>query len=106
MRSVVPSGKICLLCKLEKETNCFSKNKRSLDGLQDRCKLCCKQYRDFHIKINLNKKLNVTHKNCTKCKQLREVKYFSPKLNAPGGVEYWCIFCRRQYAKQYRNKNN
>lgn len=37
--------KICPKCKTEKILQCFSKNKKSYDGLQSNCKDCCKLYR-------------------------------------------------------------
>jgi hypothetical protein len=37
--------KTCPKCKIEKLTQCFSKNKKSYDGLQSNCKDCCKLYK-------------------------------------------------------------
>jgi hypothetical protein len=36
--------KICASCKQEMNVKAFSKNSRSSDGLQSRCKVCCAQY--------------------------------------------------------------
>jgi hypothetical protein len=38
--------KVCTKCKIEKNENEFSKNKRTKDGLECRCKECEKQYRE------------------------------------------------------------
>lgn len=38
-------GKICSKCKIEKDINCFGKNKNSKDGLRYQCKKCEKESR-------------------------------------------------------------
>jgi hypothetical protein len=98
--------KTCKACQIEKELTEYSKNKRSADGLQDRCKACCKQYRDQNKEKNKNADFSqITSLDCTKCNLTKEVSAFSPKINSPHGFDYWCKECRQAYAKEYRDEN-
>jgi len=36
--------KVCCVCKEEKDLGCFSKDKTKRDGLQNKCKVCVKEY--------------------------------------------------------------
>lgn len=98
--------KKCKACLVEKDILLFSKNKNSIDGFQDRCKLCHKQYRELNKSKNISKNHDETllHK-CNKCGQNKYIIEFSSKLNSPSGIEYWCLLCKQQYSKEHRNKN-
>lgn len=49
--------KICSKCKVEKDSDCFSKGKRFKNGLRSTCKDCAKVYRESNkTKIALSKK--------------------------------------------------
>ena len=39
-------SKVCYKCKISKDCELFSKDKKQLDGLQIWCKECCKKYRE------------------------------------------------------------
>lgn len=41
--------KICSICRIEKDLNCFSKRSGRKSGVQSRCKDCYKIYRKEHI---------------------------------------------------------
>jgi hypothetical protein len=43
--------KICTKCKIEKELSEFSKDKTQKDGLRNKCKSCCKEYRQANKEI-------------------------------------------------------
>lgn len=40
----IVESKICCICKVEKETECFYKNKSSKDGFKSKCIVCKKKY--------------------------------------------------------------
>jgi len=98
--------KNCEGCHLDKDILEFSKNKRSDDSLQSRCKDCHKQYRELNKQKNKDKDFsNLTTLDCQKCGETKDISEFSPKQNSPRGLDYWCKVCRRKYARQYRVDN-
>ena len=44
--------KVCKICNLEKEFNCFNIKKNNKDGLNTKCKLCEKEYNKNYYKSN------------------------------------------------------
>ena len=44
--------KVCAKCKVEKELSEFNKSKKAKDGLQPKCKSCCKEYRKEYYQYN------------------------------------------------------
>jgi hypothetical protein len=61
----VDNLKTCIECKLRKEKNCFSKNKRKPDGLDSYCKECTNDRTKKHYELNKNHILD-RHKNYNK----------------------------------------
>jgi hypothetical protein len=97
--------KTCIACHIEKDLSEFSKNKRMFDGLQQRCKVCCKHYRDDNKTKNQSQILSVQSLQCTKCEQVLDISFFSPKTNSPRGFDYWCKGCRNSYKQEYYADN-
>src|ERR1700687_2826352 len=98
--------KNCKGCHFDKNLSEFSKNKRNSDGLQDRCKDCCKQYREENKKKNQVADFsNIFILDCHQCGETKNISNFSPKQNSPRGFDYWCKKCRRLYAKGHRDEN-
>lgn len=95
--------KTCSKCKKNKSFLEYSKNIRTRDGLQLKCKNCCKQYREYNKLKNLNKAITIIESLCSKCNITKPISEFSPKKNGPNGIEYWCKPCKRKYAKKYRD---
>lgn len=98
--------KICKFCKIEKSVGQFSKNKRMHDGLQQRCKVCCKKYYDDNFikkdKIDYN---NIKELICTKCNLIKSIKSFSKRNNNPRRFSYWCKSCISIYTKNIYHNN-
>ena len=95
--------KICLSCHLKKDLSNFSKNIRMLDGLQQRCKSCCKRYREDNKTKAFNR--DIQNLQCNKCKQILDICFFSPKINSIRGFDYWCKNCRNYYKQNYYLNN-
>ena len=53
--------KTCSKCKIEKKLTDFHRNKSKKDGLQDCCKLCCKE-RDKNNRLKFKEKWNRHYK--------------------------------------------
>lgn len=102
--------KTCTLCNETKEPNQFSKNKRSSDGYQSRCKDCVKSYREQCKAKNLATDFSSFKELiCNKCKKIKSIENFSSKPDNPRGFEYWCKDCvnaskRDNYKEDIDNK--
>jgi hypothetical protein len=75
------------------------------DGLQQRCKECCKKYREDNKIKNQSLVLDIESLRCNKCERVLDISCFGPKLNTPRGFDYWCKDCRNDYNKEYYNDN-
>lgn len=97
--------KKCHACLFEKYLSEFSKNKRMPDGLQQRCKDCCKQYREYNKIKNKSRKLDAQSLQCSECEQILDISLFSSKDNCPRGFDYWCKNCRNIYKQNNYSSN-
>ena len=97
--------KKCTKCNILKCLREFSKNIRNADGLQFKCKLCCKQYREDNKVKNSTKQQCIKSLKCNKCLKELSTDNFSQKHNSPRGFDYWCLECRKTYTKNYRLNN-
>lgn len=75
--------KKCRICKKELSNDCFNKYKRNTDGLDNKCKLCTKEYYENNKEkvCEINKKSNKKHyyNNREKCIQLSKNYYILNK---------------------------
>jgi hypothetical protein len=96
--------RVCTLCKIEKDSTCFYKDKRSKDGLQAKCKECIstyvtkqktkdgywkKQYAELTPEQKAKKtiqRLEYYHKNIDKAKAWRKKNYAD---NREKNLEEW-----------------
>jgi len=44
-------------------------------------------------------------KKCTKCKQIKPLTEFGKNKQSKDGITYWCLQCKREYAKDYAVKH-
>jgi hypothetical protein len=85
--------KVCSICKIEKEENCFGKSKRVKSGLRSDCKECRKKYAENNkdkIKIYKNKHYK-DNKNHYKIKSKKYREEHKSELS--------------RHQKQYREEN-
>lgn len=92
--------KICCKCRIEKDTQAFSKDKCTSDGLQSRCKQCAKKVNKENYYFYNPREL----KNCIKC---------GTRLVDVHGATKYCEICRKisdcenrkRYRKNQRENN-
>lgn len=92
--------KICTKCNIEKDVECFSKNKNTKDGLKNYCKECDALY----IKSLNYKPLEIDYKTCSKCKKEKLITEFSTNKITKDGYYAWCKECRTEYNRDYIKK--
>lgn len=92
--------KRCNHCKIEKELMEFCKNKRQNDGVDKRCKKCCKifskRYRDKPKEIP-------TYKICKICSISKNSTEYHKKSTSKDGL---CKICRKPITKKYNSENS
>lgn len=88
--------KLCVRCNRLLSHLLFSKNCRSSDGRQPRCKDCDKAYRESNRAKKVIKRRQAT---CTKCMATLSIDQFQHNRNYPKHYDYWCRTCRREYAR-------
>lgn len=101
--------KCCTKCKQTKAITEFYKNCYSKDGYQTKCKAC--QDQEYYLnrkeildkrnlrQVEMNKlpKINVSEKQCNKCKQVLDINNFSINNNSRDGHSYICKDCQKLY---------
>ena len=94
------SLKRCCTCKLHLPIDNFGKSKNKPDGLSNRCILCERQKRQKAK----NKKLGIvdvesvkTEKQCSGCKEVKNLSAFSINKSAKNGHKYQCKECDIKY---------
>jgi hypothetical protein len=97
------SSKVCTKCKVLKSAAEFRNNKQTKDGLQGRCRVCHKEYKDSYKERCANNRYGeeISHKICTKCKLLKYRSEFSNDCSTKDGLQYTCKDCARQYADEH-----
>lgn len=99
------SPKLCLTCKVMKTQADFHKNNRLKDGLQTRCKECCRKFdssRDYVFdESNGNYK-----KICTKCGKTKQASEFYKSKIQKSGLTPWCKDCAGSYSKTWSKINS
>ena len=90
--------KTCTYCKEEKELVEFSKNCKSKDGLQHRCKKC---------RHKPSKRIRVKNgfKFCNKCKTEKEINEFREDKSKKSGFHSNCKSCLSERGKKYSKEN-
>jgi len=113
--------KVCSKCKNSFPLNSefFSKNSRSKDGFDTRCKECVKEY--FHSFSEDRKKENIVRiaeysrlkqrvgdgeKACNKCKRIlpATTDFFQRDSRNKDGFKIWCTECRSKEMLNNKNK--
>lgn len=101
--------KYCTKCKQLKPILEFSKNAYSKDGYQTVCKSC--QNNEYHFnrenilykrrlrqdEQNKLPKLNISYKQCNKCKQILNIVDFNKDKNSRDGYGRTCKSCQKLY---------
>lgn len=126
--------KNCTTCNNLLSLNMFYKNKNNKDGYKFSCKKCELEYQRKHknktklankrYKIKNLEKIKLKHKNlrqkykqlnqnsnniitslcCNKCKNVKDINYFSKNSTTKIGYNSWCKKCLKK-ANQLYNKN-
>lgn len=95
------NAKVCGKCKIEKPVSEFSKDSRTKDGLQARCKGC---WREYHQQRSRQPKTVVGEKHCNKCDTTKAVSEFSKDSHAKDGLRTRCRSCDSQYHQQKKSR--
>lgn len=90
--------KICEKCNTEREFSEFHKNKAEKDGLQRRCKQCCKEYREANRDRNIAYCRQYNIDNFEEQAAKKQDYYYD-------NIEYWTEY-HRQYAIDNRLQLN
>lgn len=111
--------KQCTKCKQWLKIEYFGLNKTNADGLSGVCKLCINKYRrekQIKPKYNLNKETREGQKQCSSCKQWKNLDDFGLNRCTKDGHNCRCKQCITkwyaenkeqvtEYRKEYRAKN-
>ncbi len=97
--------KICTKCKVEKDLECFGKNKIRKDGLKSQCKECDKKYEENNVENYVPNKLNLTYKKCGTCKIEKDINNFSVAKRRKDGFAHNCKDCKSKSSKKYEDNN-
>ena len=94
--------KVCTGCKEEKPTTFFHKKSANLDGLQSRCKDCCKLYNQSRTSYP---RLENVIKQCITCQLTLDIKNFPTDKCNKDGVRNICISCSRAVVSTWKKEN-
>lgn len=115
--------KTCSNCKIEKQSEEFSKDKKGTQGLCGWCKLCTKEYKQHYYSNQesvTTKKCHrcdapkdiksptcfvCNHKFCKSCQTFKPLPDFSPLTKATDGLAYKCKICANAAATIWKNNN-
>ena len=84
--------KKCITCKIEKTVSEFHKNKRQVDGLQNKCKECCKiRDKKYYLKYGSQKYVSRSSQNRKRNKEFieRYKKIFGKCVDC--GIQDWRV---------------
>lgn len=88
------STKICNKCGEEKELSEFYKCQGNKDGLHNHCKTCDKNRRKIQYEeMKSREKLQITHKSCNICKELKHRDEFHVANTSLDGLNKICKRC-------------
>lgn len=97
--------KKCTKCMEEKEESEFSKNKGERDGLNYWCKKCVREKKKSYIENNFTGGVSdITHKTCSKCKEVKSIDSFGLQRSNKDGYSSWCKDCRRNVINDFRER--
>jgi ribosomal protein L32 len=98
-----PTIKKCSKCGEVKILDEFSKDAKSKDGKQRRCKSCRKEYYAQQKAILQRGDYKViTEKKCSKCGEVKPADEFHKNLNSKDGKDSQCKSCRKEYYAQQK----
>lgn len=126
--------KVCTKCKEEKELTEYYKTKTGKDGVNSRCKVCCRQIskdwvsneanrkkRDAYMKIWKQKRkekdraykdrfklvlrISPGQKLCGKCKDVKSLSEFTTDRGRHDGKNQYCKSCSAEMYNNYRLRN-
>ena len=89
----------CTKCNKELDINCFNINRSRKDGLTTWCKECQNEYNKN--RKNKYKKVGITTKICSKCKQELPIEKFSKNNCNNDGYETQCKRCKQKQLEKY-----
>jgi hypothetical protein len=91
--------KICIVCKINKETIDFNKDKREKDGFNAICRYCINERRSCTKHLVL-----VESKLCKKCNIEKDAKDFKIQKENSDGLYHMCKLCFNEWRKEYRKR--
>ena len=122
--------KRCCRCKEEKDLKEFNKDKSAKDGLQKKCKICLKDYRQLNrekinqyqkqykkrspekqrarLKLNYAVKSGRIHKPlyCSSCDRDKYLEAHHTDYSKPFDVTWLCRTCHRELHSRLRDKES
>jgi hypothetical protein len=97
--------KTCAKCKVLKSVAEFSKDRSTKDGLQNRCKVCQKEYRQTNkSKINHIPAEELPSKVCKKCRALLPRSEFHKNNSRKDGLFGSCKACVKAYGESRKEE--
>lgn len=113
MSDDVKTTKVCCDCKTEKLIENYDKNKTNCDGRLNRCKKCetkrrnkLKQERSKQFTEDYYTKVESNEKQCSQCKELKQLKYFGKDKNRHDGYHCFCKNCQKENSQRNRDTSN
>lgn len=98
--------KTCNKCNENKNFDQFYNNSRSKDGKSYYCKTCSNDYkrarRGSKKKYKKRSFISDTHKQCTRCDEIKSLAEFAKNSGVASGVHSWCRNCMSNRALEYR----
>lgn len=98
--------KPCSKCQQNKNFDQFYKNSASKSGYSAYCKECDNEYqrrrRGSKREYGKSGFISETHKECTKCREIKNIDGFTKNSGNKSGIHSWCKQCMSEKVLEYR----
>ena len=93
--------KLCPKCRIEKEYDCFSRNRSTSDGYQVYCRSCvAKNNRKLYDQVVAAPKIFVAEKRCEACRIVKDRDHFGNSKSERDGLCHYCRECVREMGRR------
>lgn len=92
-----PEFKLCIICKIDKSVDEYTKNQKFLDGYNKVCKDCSSNLKPEKDKLG--------RKTCLGCKKDKSRKSFTSNKNFKDGLVPFCKGCKSKMRRAKRTLN-
>lgn len=98
--------KTCSMCKTEKSSADFHRNKNTKDGFSEACKSCLSRKSREERKLRkANNAPPIGFKRCSKCQSIKPLELFNSNKTSKDGKTSYCKECHVQHSRQWYHGN-